>query len=160
MMAKGSWWPIAMGGVLALTVAANGLLLFQATRNGGMPIERDYYRKAVAWDSAMAQSVTNGALGWRIGATLDSAGSLSIELVDRAGNPVSGATVSVEGFAVAFVDGEFVAALTSDGGRRYGALVTLKHRGLHELRVRISRGGDRFTAVLRGTPGGSWSVVG
>ncbi len=160
MMTKGSWWPIAMGGVLALTVAANGLLLFQATRDGGMPLEEDYYRKAVAWDSTMAQSVANSALGWRIGATLDSAGSLSLELLDRAGIPLSGAAVWVEGFAVAFVDGDFAATLTSDGGRRYGAVVRLKHRGLHELRVRVTRNGDRFTAVLRGAPGGLWELVG
>ncbi len=160
MMAKGSWWPIGLGGVLALTVAANGWLLYQATRNGGTPIERNYYRKAVAWDSTMAQSAENRELGWQVGATLDTTGALSVELLDRAGNPMPDAAVSVEGFAVAFVDGDFAATLSAGPDRRYGARVALKHGGLHEIRVRIIRHGKRFTAVLRGAPGGAWTIVG
>ena len=158
MMPKGSWWPIGLGAVLALTVAANGFLFFEATRNGGMPIERDYYQKAVAWDSTAAQAVRNRTLGWQIGATLDPGGNLTVELTDQTGGPVAGADVSVEGFAIAFVDGGFAAALTADGSQRYHTSVVLKHGGLHELRFRIVRGTDRFTAVLRGAPGAVWSV--
>ena len=158
MMSKGSGWPIALGGVLAITVAANGFLLFQALRDGGMPIESDYYRKAVDWDSTMAQSARNRTLGWRLDATLDPRGNLSVELTDSAGRPVTGAVVSVAGFAIAFTDGGFAASLTADDQKRYHASVALKHGGIHELRFRVIRGSDRFTSVLRGAPGAAWSV--
>ncbi len=156
-IAKGGWWPIALGTVLTLTVAANGFLFFQATRDGGMPIESDYYRKAVAWDSTMAQAVRNRTLGWRVEAALDRDGVLSVDLTDRTGVPVTGAAVSVDGFPIAFVDGGFTAALTADTGQRYRGSVTLTHTGLHELRVQAVRGTDRFTAVLRGAPGAAWA---
>lgn len=157
IVSKGGWWPIGLGAVLAATIAANGFLLFQATRDGGMPIETDYYRKAVAWDSTMAQSVRNQALGWQVGASLDGNGTLSVEITDQAGVPVTGADVSVDGFAIAFVDGGFAATLTADEGHRYRGSVKLAHPGLHELRVRVVRGTDRFTAVLRGMPGAAWA---
>lgn len=157
MKSKGAWWPIAMGGVLAVTVGANGFLLFKATTEGGIPLESDYYQKAVSWDSTMIQATRNRALGWHVKATLDPQGVLSVELTDRAGAPLSGAEVSVEGFAVAFADGAFAAGLSPDG-IRYQAQVTLKHAGLHELRFRIARGSDRFTAVVRGAPGAEWSM--
>ncbi len=156
-ISKGGWWPIGLGGVLAITVAANGFLLFQATRGGGMPIEADYYRKAVAWDSTMAQSVRNRSLGWHVRAALDRNGMLSVDLTDQTGLPIQGATVSVDGFAIAFVDGGFAADLTVDDGHRYRGSVKLTHGGLHELRVQVVRGTDRFTAVLRGVPGTAWA---
>jgi nitrogen fixation protein FixH len=154
---KGGWWPIGLASVLAATIAANGFLLFQATRGGGMPIEADYYRKAVAWDSTMAQSVRNQALGWKVGASLDGNGTLSVALTDQTGLPITGAEVSVDGFPIAFVDGGFTAALTADQGHHYRGSVKLAHAGLYELRVRAVRGPDRFTAVLRGAPGAAWA---
>ena len=85
-------------------------VLFQATRNGGMPIEPDYYRKAVAWDSAMAQCERNGALG------LAASRPRSIRPARFRSNWRIGPATRCRAqpcrsraFAVAFVDGEFAA---------------------------------------------------
>ena len=65
MNRKGALWPIAIAGVLGGTVAANAFILVEANR-GNVAIEPDYYRKAVAWDSTLAQAGRNAQLAWRI----------------------------------------------------------------------------------------------
>lgn len=144
-------WPLAIVGVLGLTVGANGYLLMRAN-DAPMPLERDYYQKAVAWDSTMAQASRNAALGWHLGATLNATGALEVVLGDASGDPITDARIAVEAFPIAFSDGEAAATLTADHGRYRGALA-LRHPGLHEFRFLVTRGGDRFTTTLRGAVG-------
>ncbi|MEZ4456629.1 MAG: FixH family protein [Gemmatimonadales bacterium] len=61
-----------MIGVLAITVGANGYMLYEANR-GMAAVEPDYYQKAVDFDSTMAQARRNASLGWRVDAALDAA---------------------------------------------------------------------------------------
>ena len=49
-------WPWAIGAVLLITVAANLALFHVAGSDPSFVIEPDYYAKAVAWDSTMAQT--------------------------------------------------------------------------------------------------------
>lgn len=145
-------WPVMVMLLLGMTVAANGFMLYAANR-GQSALEPDYYRKAVLWDSTMAQARLNQTLGWRLSATLAPGGELVAWLTDAAGAPMDGARVSVSGFAVAFEQGAFEASLAASGPGEYAAAVSLARPGLHELRFQVERGPDRFTTTLRGTPG-------
>lgn len=156
MKSKAVLWPVALIGVLGVTVAANGFILYEANR-GQAALEPDYYRKAVRWDSTMAQSVRNQALGWHVAAELDRNGRLLATVSGPDGASIADARVSVEGFAIAFEDGGFAADLAREGSGYDGA-VALRHPGLHELRFTVDRGPDRFTSVLRGEPGGSFAT--
>lgn len=153
-MSAGRLWPVSIAGVLALTVVANGFLLYEATKPGTEAVEPDYYRKAVNWDSAMAQARRNVVLAWRVEGRLDSAGRLTLSLTDAAGRPLEDAHVAVEGFALAQAARLYHATLDLDPDGRYEGTVPSPQRGLHEVRVTVTRGADRFTAVLRGAPGG------
>ena len=55
-----------MGTVLALTVAGNLWVMRIANADPSFSVEPDYYRKAVDWDSTMAQRARNEALGWQL----------------------------------------------------------------------------------------------
>jgi nitrogen fixation protein FixH len=155
MNRKAALWPIAIVGVLGVTVAANGVLIYQANR-GNVALESDYYRKAVQWDSTLAQAARNAELGWKITASLGVDGRLTARLENGAGHPIAGAAVSVEGFAVAYANGAFAVDLEPVDGAGYGGSIRLTHGGLHELRFRASKNGERFTATLRGAPGASF----
>lgn len=155
MINKSNAWPIAIAAVLGLTVVANGFLLYEANKGDGAAIEQDYYRKAVQWDSTAAQARRNVALGWHLVGSLDRQGRVSVQLLDPAWRPLDGARISLNGFAVAHTSGEFSTTLTPGPSHRYEASVRLGHPGLHEIRFNALRGADRFTATLRGEPGGS-----
>jgi hypothetical protein len=153
-MKAAALWPLALAAVLGITVVANVVLLLKAGADG-TAVEPDYYRKAVAWDSVMAQARHNARLAWHVGGRLERDGALAIDLVDAGGEPLAGALVRVEGFAVAHAGGPAHADLAPAAQPgRYAGRLPAPRPGLHEVRVSVSRDGERFTAALRGEPGG------
>ncbi len=151
-VARGLHWPLLVVCLLAVPVVAGGYLAYMATHDPTFAIESDYYRKAVAWDATMAQDQANAKLGWQAVATAVPAGQaldVAVALHDRAGAGLTGVQLHVEGFFLARsldVQGAD-AVLAADG--RYHATLALAHAGLHEIRLRATRGSDVFTSTFR-----------
>jgi len=156
----GAWWPIALVGVLGVTVAANGVLLWEARGPGAAAVEPDYYRKAVAWDSTLAQRRRSDALGWRLDAALGTPGPggavLKLRLEDREGVPVRGVEFRIEAIHNLEAGHRVEAALGApdhpalpDPTGSYEIRLPIHRQGLWELRVEARRRSDRFFASLR-----------
>lgn len=150
-------WPLAIVGVLGLTVGANVALYWAANRGEGPSVERDYYRRAVAWDSTLAEQARSSALGWRIAGSLsppsDGQGTLDLTVTDAQGAPVSGARVRVEGFAIAHSRLRLDAPLNEVGTGRYAVRLAVARTEWHEFRLTVEREPARFAARLRCLPG-------
>ncbi|MBI3791873.1 MAG: FixH family protein [Gemmatimonadetes bacterium] len=147
-------WPTLVVG--ALTVFAGGTILLAriAASDPHASVEPDYYRKAVAWDSTMAQERRNVALGWQLTPALPALGAgrtapLTFDVRDAHGAPVTGASVHVEAMAVAQADSTVSATLGETDAGRYVAQVPIRRAGLWELRVSVVKGADKFTADVR-----------
>jgi hypothetical protein len=155
-------WPIALGVVLALTIAGNVFVYHLATRRDALAIEPDYYRKAVAWDSTQAVSARSRALGWRLsaalGAPVTGRAPFAAALADSTGAPVAGARVRVEVFAVARAEERLDTALAEAAPGRYGLRLPVAGAEWHEVRVTADRAGDHFVLRLRCLPGGPCST--
>ena len=155
-------WPLALGAVLALTIAANAFVYYLATQGDARAIEPDYYRKAVAWDSTQAVAARSRALRWRLTALLGPAGRgaapFAVALSDDAGAPVTGALVRVEVFAVARADERFDAALAETAPGRYAIALPVARAEWHEVRLTADRAGEHFVLRLRCLPGGPCST--
>jgi hypothetical protein len=156
-MKPGAWWPAAVIGVLAATVVANAFLLYEASGPGAAVVEPDYYRKAVAWDSTLAQQARDQALGWRLTATLgplDARGvsRLFVTLADAGGRPLAGAAIRVEAVHNRDAGHPRHAVLAAVPGG-YGVDLPLAWSGLWELRFEARHAGRLFTAVRRGDVG-------
>jgi nitrogen fixation protein FixH len=151
-------WPVAIVGVLAVTVGANVVLLYEAHGRDAAAIEPDYYRRALAWDSTLAQRARDLALGWRLEAHLGEPGPagtpLTVRLIDADGAPLADATVSVEAIHNAEGARRVRATLRPDHDGVHHALLPLAHRGLWELRFEAVRRGERFTATVRAETAG------
>ena len=152
-MKKSTWWPIGIIGVLAVTVGVNLFLFHVAGDDPSMVIEPNYYAKAVAWDSTLAQDKRNVALGWRLSPSLDAfsmkeGARLTVTLVDSTGRPIPGATVKVSALYNARAD-RILESTLSPAGSRYEAKIKVDHGGQWELRFDVTRGADRFTATTR-----------
>jgi nitrogen fixation protein FixH len=147
-------WPIAIVGVLALTVGANGWILYVANHDpNGAALESDYYRKAVAFDTTLAQSRHDVALGWRLDVTagpFDPAGTrVSVSLADRDGRPLAGARVGLVAIHNLEAGRELVATFVTGADGRATRMLPLQHTGLWELRFDALHAGERFTCDLR-----------
>ena len=151
-------WPLFVIGLLGATVGGNAYMIYRAVENGPTPMEPDYYRKAIGWDSTVAQAALNARLGWSLVAEIDTARTLQVAIVDSTGQPVSGADVRVEAFPVGA--SSLVAVTLAETGRgEYRGALDTAHSGLHEVRFTVSQGSARFTSVQRGVPGSRLQVI-
>ena len=146
-------WPIAIVSVLAVTVAANLVLLWAASDRNASVVEEDYYRKAVAWDSTLALRQRSAELGWQLGAELGPIElrgmPLRIDIVDAAGRPVSNADVGVEAIHNTMASTPVVARLREGRPGHYETSLAATRAGLWELRFDVRRGAEHYVATLR-----------
>lgn len=153
---SGRGWPIAMGSILALTVAVNLYVFRLASSDPSFSVEPSYYQKAVNWDDELAQRRHNAALGWVATAELvdsgDGATAVRVRLTDSAGAPLGGADVQLEAFAISrasqVVSLQLPAASDTSGGV-YAAPLPSGVPGRWELRLDVGLGDERFTSVSR-----------
>ena len=148
-MKQSALWPIAVGGVLFVTVAANVVLLVLAGDPHASAVEPDYYAKAIALDSTRAEETRSDALGWTAAALIDRGQGVRIHLRDRSGKPVDGATVRVVAIHNLEPDQRPEATLEGVGGGLYLGAMPLRRAGTWELRIHAVRGPERFEADLR-----------
>ncbi|HEY9227934.1 MAG TPA: FixH family protein, partial [Gemmatimonadaceae bacterium] len=142
-MKPGAAWPYGIAAVLTLTVAANVALYYVAGRDPSFAIEPNYYAKALAWDSTLAQARRNQAFGWRVTPALaafsrESGGArLSITVTDSAGTPIAGAVVRVYALYNARAGTVLESALRSDRDG-YSTHLAVTHSGQWELRFDVT----------------------
>jgi len=145
-------WPVAIITVLLLQVGFGVWMARTASSDPNFAIEPDYYNRAVNWDSTMAQSRRDKALGWKAVASLTRdtgrSAALRIVLIDAAGRPLVADSVQAEALAVAHAAMVHRLVLTPDLGG-YAAQVPIAANGLWDVSVRATRGRDVFTAKLR-----------
>lgn len=145
-------WPLAIAGVLGVTVIANGYLIYQANDRDAAVVEPDYYRKALAWDSTLAERRHDADLGWRIEASIGPVGrgaDVRARLTDRDGRAIEGASVVVHAIHNLDAGHPVVATLPDAGDGLYVARLPLRFAGLWELRFAVTRRGEHFTADAR-----------
>lgn len=145
-------WPII---IVAVLVAQMGFGVWMARLAGNDPhyaVEPDYYARAVNWDSTMAQSRRDRALGWNAAATLTRVSgrgaTLQVAIVDSAGAALEVDSVHVEALAVAHA-AQIVRLTLTATGHAWRAEIGDARAGLWEVRLRAVRGTDVYTAKLR-----------
>jgi nitrogen fixation protein FixH len=157
-MTRGAWWPVAIVGVLGVTVVANGILLWAASDPQGSALEPDYYARGVRWDSTLAARRASDALGWsgeaRVIARPGEELEIRVALEDAAGAPLDGATVRIEAIHNAEAATPWHATLEARGAGVYAARIASRRAGLWEVRVEAARTAasgalERYLAVER-----------
>ena len=152
-MRRGALWPIGIMTVLGLTVAANIWVYTVATGDPSFVIEPNYYAKAIAWDSTLAQAERNEKLGWRLAPALSAfsptrGARLTVTLTDSAGAKIDNAVVTVAALYVARAATVVTDTLAADIDG-YSTNIDVQHSGRWELRFDVTRGTEHFTATSR-----------
>lgn len=154
MLKKPWFWPAFVVGLLALGVGFNVVLLVVATNDPSFAVEPDYYKKALAWDDAMAQERANMALGWQARVTTAPAvDEGAMEVVARIaapdGSSVLADEVTVEAFHNARASQVVTATLERRGDGTYAAAMPMRRPGMWEFRLAARKGEDHFTQVIK-----------
>jgi nitrogen fixation protein FixH len=150
---SGAYWPWLIIALLAAGAGANVALLVVTARDTSFAVEPDYYRKALEWDATMAQQVRNATLGWSVRVVFEPAAEpgltrLVARVTDRAGDDIVGAEVGIETFHSAHASHVLTANLAPESSGAYTATLPLDRSGLWEVRVRVVRGEQVFTASI------------
>jgi hypothetical protein len=153
-MKKGLGWPIGVAAILTIVVVANIWVAVIANDDPSFSIEPDYYQKAVAWDSSMAQARHNTSLNWSLtpslGAFAAGGGAvLRVRLTDSTGAVIHDARIQVAALYNARASTIYTATLGHDGPDAYAVTLPVRHAGEWELRFDVTRGAERFTATAR-----------
>ena len=153
-MKAGMGWPIGITAILAATVAANLVMMRVANNDPSFSVEPDYYKKAVFYDSTMAQTHRSLDLGWGVQTFVDSivAGRptrLRVVLRDEKALPLRDAHVEATVLFNARANNLTFATLTNEGAGVYTATVPINTPGEWEVRVSARRDTAHFTASTR-----------
>jgi len=155
-MKPGMGWPIGIAAVLLTSVAGNLVLMRIANNDPSFAIERDYYQRAVAFDTTMREASRSDALGWTadmaLAADRAERGALRIRILDRNGAPVPTDSISVVAFFNARANDRFTLHLSGadlESPGVYRAVIPVSHRGQWEVQVDAWRGSEHFVATSR-----------
>jgi nitrogen fixation protein FixH len=155
-MKPGMGWPIGITAILGATVVANLVMMRVANNDPSFAVEPDYYKKAVFYDSTMAQTHRNLDLGWGVQTFADSIvpgkpTRLRVVLRDEKALPLLGARVEATVLFNARANDLTTATLTDEGAGVYAATLPINTPGEWEIRVNATRDTSHFTASRRMT---------
>ena len=154
-------WPIGLGGLLAMSVIACGVLVWVATRPDSPRPIKGYYEAAQQWDADEAAEQASRQLGWAVRYDLPAgvphfAGMprpVDVRVVDRDGQPVAGLAGRL--FAIRPSDTRLnqtgtLTEIPQEPGS-YRTLIRLDEPGAWELRIDALQGALRFVHAARFT---------
>lgn len=152
-------WPIYVGGLLTMSVAACGILVWVATRPDVPRPIKGYYEAARAWDADEAVEEASRQLGWSVRYDLPAGvphfpgmpRPVDVRVADRGGAPVTGLTGRL--YAIRPADGRLnqdseLVELPQEAGS-YRTLVRLDQPGTWELRIDTKKEALRFVHAAR-----------
>lgn len=142
------FWPWFVVSLLFVHVAGVVTLIALATGDPSVQLEEDYYAKGLAWDQRMAQDRENVRLGWQSEVALQPLGPekvyVQVRLEGRRGEPIDGATLSLETFHKARAGEKIRSSLRAIGPGSYATILPLRRAGLWEIRLEARRGAERY----------------
>ena len=156
--AAGRAWALAPVVMIATMLGGLGYMAHLATDDPSFAVEKDYYKKAIDWDSTQAQAAENARLGWNVDLAVEPGKSELVLVVhpkDAQGAPIRGADVRVEAFANARAAHIVKADFRPQADGALAASVPLVRPGLWEFRFVVEAAGRRFTQVVRRDVGGA-----
>jgi|TARA_R110002072_G_scaffold517_15_gene3212 nitrogen fixation protein FixH len=145
------WIPSIFFGMFGIIFAVNGLMIYIAL-NSWTGVTEDNYNKGLKYNQVLAADQTQQALGWQNQLELSSSNSVltaSLRVDDRQGQPVAAEIVAVNFVRPTNEGYDFSDELTAQGAGVFTGQWAMPLAGKWEMRVRITRGQDRYVLVRR-----------
>lgn len=147
-------WPLFLGGLLLMSISAQGVMVWVATRpDNPLPIA-DYYQKSLEWDADTALIEASRQLGWRVTVDIPAGREyavgarrpVDISVLDREGEPVTELVgrLIAERPADLRLNGESELVEMPNQAGNYRTLAALTAPGVWEFHLDTHRGETRF----------------
>lgn len=159
---KGRIWLVFAIGLLVSGVGANLIMMGYALSDKSFGVEKDYYKKGLAWDQEIAQRRKNSELKWHLEAGFTGLEQTVVwlKLWDKDGKPLKQVSIETEIFHNARPQKRWRIAFKPfqlEQGKSKKEFEKVTHavpfsklrRGLWILRFSVKQGKNRFTKKLR-----------
>ena len=137
-------FPIYLALLLAVFIAFLAWSARQAATDGARITDRDYYSKGLRYNTTQVERRAASVLGWRLSTELVEH-SLILAVVDKTGQPVSGADVSLQ---LLLPSGPISLEMTETEAGRYRMELPHELSGELSARYAIEREGARLEHLL------------
>lgn len=151
---RAGWWiPWIFVASFVIVAAVNGVFIYFASVSWTGLQTEDAYEKGLAYNATIDAAKAQEKLGWKASVSFDALGEnggrLTVDLADRDGAPIDGA--SVHGLAVRptreGLDQEINLAAVGRG--RYAADIELPLPGVWDIKLSARRDNARFGTSMR-----------
>ncbi|MEQ9104255.1 MAG: FixH family protein [Rhodothermales bacterium] len=155
-------WPMAVVGLILLGMTSTFGVLIASRSDGGPRVIKQYYQKAVAWDSTAAVRQASVDLGWVLDVSrsrTDGQTELEVRIVDSDGRPISGLSGEMRlsrpqstGVLERLPLEPYPTPGTTPGATpafTLRAFPTVSGRGLWDVEVDVRTGETRFVGTVR-----------
>lgn len=156
---KRAWrnpWVIGWLALVAVVLVINiGMISLAVVTNPGL-VSTDYYEQGQAYEANLnSRQQARNALGWTL--HLDYPDAISMQrpefvrltIVDRVGQPVENARVTVNAYRPSDAGADFSQAMREIGPGLYQARLAFALKGVWDLRAAVVRGEDSFDISQR-----------
>jgi nitrogen fixation protein FixH len=138
-------WVGIIVGLLIGNAVGVAVLIATSSGEARRRVLPDYYERAAAWDETMAEAQASVELGWRLDVVVRGR-ELDVSVVDRAGAPVTDAALEVQVIPRGHVDDRSGGPGVTIAPGVYRVALAGRRVGLHDVALRLERGGQRFVA--------------
>lgn len=148
---KGRFWIGFVVVLLGLNVGVCALTVYAALSTRGASIEKDYYQKALHWDTTKQQRELNAALGWSLAVRLEqteTAGTMTVlvTLKDGANAGIRNAKLKAEAFHTGHRERAVTLKFESLGEGEYRATLPVEFAGTWRFSFIADAVGMTFTS--------------
>jgi len=138
--------PIFVIAGLAVVVISNAIMIGIAFSQPSIPATQDHWAESLEWEQELELRAHSHALGWKVREFARDGQALSLDIVDRQGQPLLGLRGSVTLRRADSVNDLSLALVEASEGR-YRSEGAIPDAGLYELRVAVQDAkGERFAA--------------
>jgi len=152
---KNPWvigWLALVGVVLAVNV---GFISLAFITNPGL-VDKNYYENSQDYEeNLMKYRAARAALGWTYQAdfptnpVMNNNEMYRLSVVDKAGLPLTAATITLKAYRPSDVSADFETTLTEVGAGMYEGRVSFPLKGIWDITVNITRDKDEFDFTRR-----------
>lgn len=153
---KRRWWiwPAIVVTLLSLHTVGILFAVSIANRDRSFKVDPDYYRKGLTLDARKAQLAASEKLGWTVAVSADLDAStkqrvVGVKLLDKAGAPVTGATIDLSFYHHARGNDVRTLKLTDAATPgTYTAPTDLVAVGFWQFDLTVTRGEEKFVKTI------------
>jgi len=145
-------WFLAIIGLILVVLLVNGGLIWYSMQHRSSLVDHEYSTKNRKSDTETIKDIeAQNALAWKVmikqppAIVLNTPAPFEINVLDREGQPVSGA-MEVLAYRAADATKDFVTPFKEITSGHYQGYIAFPLKGYWELRIRVKRGKDIFEA--------------